>query len=108
MKAILLAAGKGERFYPFSHFRPKAMFPICNRPLLEWSVERLVAAGVTDIGVVIGHRGGRVRNHFGDGNRFGCEITYIEQREQLGGFLARPPVLVICVLPLFLLNKIFS
>jgi len=84
LKAILLAAGKGERFYPFSHFRPKAMFPICNRPLLEWSVERLVAAGVTDIGVVIGHRGGRLRNHFGDGNRFGCEITYIEQREQLG------------------------
>jgi glucose-1-phosphate thymidylyltransferase len=60
------------------------MFPICNRPLLEWSVERLVAAGVTDIGIVIGHRGGRVRNHFGDGNRFGCAITYIEQREQLG------------------------
>ena len=84
MKAIILAAGKGDRFYPFSHYRPKPMFPICNRPLLEWGVERIAAAGIRDVGIVVGHRQGRIRSHFSDGRRFGCRITYIEQGEQLG------------------------
>ncbi len=79
MKALILSAGKGERFFPFNIFRPKPMFPISNRPLLEWLLERFVQSGITDVGIVIGHRGGRVRNHFGNGNRFGCHITYIEQ-----------------------------
>ncbi|MDA0748984.1 MAG: nucleotidyltransferase family protein, partial [bacterium] len=84
MKAIILAAGKGERFYPFNHFRPKPMFPICNRPLLEWTVQRLVNAGLTEIGIVVGHNKGRIKNHFADGTRFGCTISYIEQPQQLG------------------------
>ena len=84
MKAIILAAGKGDRLYPFNHYRPKPMFPICNRPLLEWIVDRIVAVGITDVGIVVGHRQGRIRNHFSDGRRFGCRITYIEQSEQLG------------------------
>ena len=79
MKALILAAGKGERFYPFNIYRPKPMFHICNRPLLEWILERVLQAGITDIGIVIGHQGGRVRNHFGNGKRFGCQLTYIEQ-----------------------------
>ena len=66
MKALILAAGKGERFFPFNVFRPKPMFPICNRPLLDWTVSRLVDAGITDIGIVVGHRGGRARNYFGE------------------------------------------
>ena len=84
MKAVVLAAGKGDRFFPFAVFRPKPMFPICNRPLLEWLIERIVSAGITEIGIVIGHRGGRIRNHFGNGNRFGCAITYIEQSDPKG------------------------
>ena len=84
MKAIVLAAGKGDRFHPFSHYRPKPMFPICNRPLLEWVIERIVAAGIRDVGIVVGHRHGRIRSHFSNGRRFGCEVTYIEQPEQLG------------------------
>jgi NDP-sugar pyrophosphorylase family protein len=84
MKALILAAGKGERFYPFNTYRPKPMFHICNRPLLEWTIERVVQAGITNIGIVIGHQGGRVRNHFGSGSRFGCQLTYIEQPEPKG------------------------
>ncbi len=84
MKALVLAAGKGERFFPFNVFRPKPMFPICNRPLLEWTVSRLTAAGITDIGIIVGHRGGRARNYFGSGQRFGCRITYIEQPQPKG------------------------
>ena len=44
MKALLLAAGKGERFFPFSTYRAKPMFPVCNRPLLAWLVDRVIAA----------------------------------------------------------------
>ena len=84
MKAIILAAGKGDRFYPFNHYRPKPMFPICNRPLLEWVLERVVAAGITDVGIVVGDRQGRIRNHLSDGRRFGCRISFVEQPEQLG------------------------
>ena len=84
MKALILAAGKGERFFPFNVFRPKPMFPICNRPLMAWTISRLTAAGITDIGIVVGHRGGRARNYFGAGQRFGCHIAYIEQREPKG------------------------
>ena len=89
MKAILLAAGKGERFFPWNVFRPKPMFPICNRPLLEWLLGRTVSAGITEVAMVIGHRGGRVRNHFGDGGQFGCSITYIEQTEPNGNSTCR-------------------
>ncbi len=104
MKALILAAGKGERFFPFNVFRPKPMFPICNRPLLEWTVARLVDANITDIGVVVGHRGGRARNYFGHGQRFGCQITYIEQPQpkgtahavrQASDFIGRDDVLVV-------------
>ena len=104
MKALILAAGKGERFFPFNVFRPKPMFPICNRPLLAWTLSRVVAAGITDVGIVVGHRGGRARNYFGNGQRFGCQITYIEQPETKGtahavglssNFIGKSDVLVI-------------
>ena len=84
MKALILAAGKGERFFPFNVFRPKPMFPICNRPLIAWTVSRLIDAKITDIGIVVGHRGGRARNYFGKGQGFGCQITYIEQPQPKG------------------------
>jgi len=84
MKAVVLAAGSGERFFPFNVYRPKPMFPICNRPLLEWVIGRITAADISEIGIVIGHRGGRIRNHFGDGSRFGCRIAYLEQSHPRG------------------------
>ena len=84
MKALILAAGKGERFYPFNQYHAKVMFPLCNRPTVERVVARIVQCGITDIGIVIGHRGRSIRAHFGDGNRFGCSITYIDQPDPLG------------------------
>ena len=84
MKALLLAAGRGTRFYPFDTHRAKPMFPVCNRPLLAWTVDHLVEIGLTDIGIVVGRMGGTVRSHFGNGDRYGCKITYIEQPEPAG------------------------
>lgn len=84
MKALILAAGKGERFYPFNHYHAKVMFPLCNRPIIERVVRRLVQADLTEIGIVVGHLGGSIRAHFDDGSRFGCRITYIDQPEPRG------------------------
>jgi NDP-sugar pyrophosphorylase family protein len=84
MKALILAAGKGERFYPFNHYHAKAMFPLCNRPIIERVIRRIVQAGIDDIGIVVGHRGGSIRAHLDDGSLFGCSITYVDQPEPLG------------------------
>lgn len=104
MKALLLAAGRGERFYPFDRYRAKPMFPVCNRPLLAWLLDRVVEAGISDIGIVVGWQDGSVRSYFGDGTRFGCSITYIDQPVPTGtadavvcarDFIGSDPVLVI-------------
>ena len=104
MKALLLAAGKGERFYPFNSYRAKPMFPVCNRPLLAWLVDRVVSSGITDIGIVVGWQDGSVRSHFSDGTRFGCDFTYIDQPTPTGtadavvcarDFIGDEPVLVV-------------
>ena len=84
MKALILAAGRGEKFHPFSYYRPKPLFPIANRPLMEYTLRELVELGVGEVGIVVGHRGGRIRAYFGDGSKFGCSISYIEQPEPSG------------------------
>lgn len=84
MKAVLLAAGSGQRFYPFNYYRPKPMFPLANKPVLQHIVEKLKACGITDIVIVVGPRKGRILNFFGDGSRFGCKIQYVDQTQPLG------------------------
>jgi len=84
MKALILAAGEGKKFYPFSYFRPKPMFPVCNKPIIEHIIDKLKQVEIKDIGIVVGHRKGRIVNYFGDGNSFNCHIRYIDQSESLG------------------------
>ena len=84
MKAVILAAGKGERFFPFSYYRPKPLFPVCNKPIIQHQLERLVELGVKDIIVVIGHRGDRLKNYLGSGEKFNCNIKYVYQKNLLG------------------------
>ena len=104
MKALLLAAGKGDRFFPFSTYRAKPMFPVCNRPLLAWLVDRVLSANIREIGIVVGTQDGSIRSYFGDGTRIGCKITYIEQPEPRGTadavvcareFIGKDPVVII-------------
>ena len=78
MKALILAAGKGVRMLPLTLDRPKVMIEINNKPFLWYVIENIKKAGISDIGVVIGHSFDQVKNYFGD------ELTYIEQTEQLG------------------------
>jgi bifunctional UDP-N-acetylglucosamine pyrophosphorylase/glucosamine-1-phosphate N-acetyltransferase len=55
MKGIILAAGKGERLQPLTDYKPKAMLPVCNKPLIEYQIELLREHGIADIAVVAGY-----------------------------------------------------
>jgi MurNAc alpha-1-phosphate uridylyltransferase len=74
--AIILAAGRGERLRPLTDTVPKPLLPVGGKPLIEWQVERLAAAGFTDLVVNHAHLGAQVEAALGDGRRFGARIRY--------------------------------
>jgi len=84
-KGVVLAGGRGTRLRPFSYATTKHLVPLANKPLLEYIIENLKAAGITEIGIVIGNPSADVvRSYVGDGSRFGVDVTYIHQGEPLG------------------------
>ncbi|MDQ4075838.1 MAG: glucose-1-phosphate thymidylyltransferase [Chloroflexota bacterium] len=84
MKGLILSGGKGSRLYPLTYTRAKQLVPVANKPVLFRVIETLRDAGVTDIGIVIGHTGPEIREAVGRGGAFGVQVTYIEQEEPLG------------------------
>lgn len=81
---VILAAGEGKRLSPLTNTRPKPMLPVANKPLLEYVLESAIAAGTDRVIFVIGYRGERIRNYFGNGEDWGVSIEYVEQATQLG------------------------
>lgn len=85
MKGVLLSGGTGSRLRPITHTGPKQLVPVANKPVLEYAVEDLREAGVTEIGVILGHKGrDDIQELLGDGSDYGTEITYIVQGNPLG------------------------
>ena len=78
-RAMLLAAGRGERMRPLTLAVPKPLLPAGGRPLIEWHIERLVRAGVTEIGINTSWLGERLRAALGDGSRFGARIRWFDE-----------------------------
>ncbi len=78
-RALILAGGYGLKLRPFTYEMPKAMLPVAGKPILEHIVDQCRGAGLRDLVVSIGPRGEKIREHFGDGSRFGVRITYIVQ-----------------------------
>lgn len=76
MRAIILAAGRGERMLPLTRTTPKPMLQVGGKPLIQYQVERLVAAGISDM--VINHAimGEQIEAYLGDGRQFGASIRY--------------------------------
>ena len=96
MKAMLLAAGRGERMRPLTDCSPKPLLVAGGKPLIVWHLEKLAAAGITE--VVINHAwlGEQIPAALGDGSAYGVHITYSAEGEALetaGGIARALPLL---------------
>ncbi|NTU71281.1 MAG: glucose-1-phosphate thymidylyltransferase [Coriobacteriia bacterium] len=84
MKALILAGGKGTRLRPITFTRAKQLVPVANKPILFYALEAVAAAGITEVGVIVGDTADEVRAALGDGSAWGVSITYLPQEAPLG------------------------
>ena len=96
MRAMILAAGRGERMRPLTDSSPKPLLAVAGKPLIVWHIERLARAGILDI--VINHAwlGHMIENALGDGRAFGVNIQYSAEPvalETAGGIATALPLL---------------
>jgi glucose-1-phosphate thymidylyltransferase len=81
MKALIAAGGRSTRMRPITHTINKHLIPLANRPMLEYPIRKLVEAGITDIVLNVNPgEAGVMRDVFGDGDKYGAKLTYIEQQ----------------------------
>ena len=95
MKVVIMAGGRGTRIASVTSDIPKPMIEICGKPILEHQIENLKACGLTNIILVIGYMGDKIKDYFGDGEKFGVHIEYFIEDHPLGtaGALFKMPQL---------------
>ena len=95
MKTVIMAGGKGTRIASIVSDVPKPMIRINGKPILEYQIDNLKAFGLTDIILVIGHLGNKIKEYFGNGDKFGVHIEYFIEDHPLGtaGALFKMPQL---------------
>ena len=81
MKAMILAAGRGERMGLLTANEPKPLLTVGGVPLIERHIAHLAASGFAEVVINLSYRGAQVRTRLGDGRRFGIAITYSEEGE---------------------------
>ena len=84
MQAVILAGGKGRRLAPYTTVFPKPLMPIGDMPILEIVIRQLKKHGFTKIVLAVGHLAGLIEAYFGDGSKWGVNITYSREDEPLG------------------------
>ena len=95
-RALILAAGRGERMRPLTDAVPKPLLPVGGRAIIEWQVARLVAGGFAEIVVNHSHLGAMIEQALGDGARLGARIRYSHEPRALetaGGIAQALPLL---------------
>jgi len=96
MKAMILAAGRGERMRPLSDHTPKPLLPVGGKPLIVWQIERLVRGGFAELVINHAHLGQLIEAALGDGRAWGAAIRYSPEAEALeaaGGIAQALPLL---------------
>lgn len=93
-QAVILAGGKGTRMQPITYEVPKPLLPVHDKTLLEHLFDLFKKFGIKDIIIAIGYKGDKIKEHIGNGRRFGVNVTYVEESKALGTAgplkLARP------------------
>jgi MurNAc alpha-1-phosphate uridylyltransferase len=97
LKAMVLAAGRGERMRPLTDTTPKPLLTVAGKPLIVWHLEALARAGVRDVVINLSWLGERLRACVGDGNAYGVRVAYSEEGpvplETAGGIFRALPLL---------------
>ena len=83
MKAMILAAGRGERMRPLTDTCPKPLLKVRGRPLIVWHILNLVRAGITEIVINHAHLGHMIEEALGDGSQYGAKIAYSPEKVAL-------------------------
>ncbi len=96
MKAMILAAGRGERMRPLTDKTPKPLLEVNGQRLIEYHIKELVSAGVTDIVINTAWLGAQIPEFLGDGSRYGVQLAFSDEGEALetgGGIFKALPLL---------------
>jgi N-acetyl-alpha-D-muramate 1-phosphate uridylyltransferase len=97
MKAMILAAGRGERMRPLTDHTPKPLLPVAGKTIIELTINQLISAGFNDIIINHAHLGQQIEDHLGDGQQFGASIQYSPEGEHAletaGGIINALPLL---------------
>jgi len=83
LKAVILAGGFGTRLRPLSCTRPKLLFPVVNKPILDWTLERLAKIGVKEVILAVNYMAETLMQHYGTA-RYGMKISYSTEDRPLG------------------------
>jgi glucose-1-phosphate thymidylyltransferase len=84
VKGLILSGGAGTRLRPITHTSAKQLVPVANKPVLFYGLEAMRAAGIDDVGIVVGETRAEIEAAVGDGSRFGLHVTYLPQEAPLG------------------------